>query len=270
VRHPLFYVPVIAGGFFPWSLLLPLALRSRALRGPAADAGLWAAVVVGFFSLGQGKLATYVLPAFPALALLVAALACEDGPARASAARRARFVRVAAAVWAFVLIALPGGILVYTRSFYPALAGATLLALPLPLLAWLGVARLRVERFATLPACIVFAAVNVVLLTTFYGRAAPVVSAVASDASIAEVVRRTPDAIPVIAFRVQPASLSWYGGRAVRRVGDVAELRDAARRGPLLIVTRRRHEQALRDAGLPLHEWLDTRRHLLYATVPVS
>jgi hypothetical protein len=37
-----------------------------------------------------------------------------------------------------------------------------------------------------------------------------------------------------------------------------------------LIVTRRRYEASLRAAGIPLYEWLDTSRHLLYATVPVS
>ena len=57
---------------------------------------------------------------------------------------------------------------------------------------------------------------------------------------------------------------------AVRRARDTEEIRAAASRGPLLIVTRRRHERVLRDAGIPLYVWLDTRRHLLYATVPVS
>jgi hypothetical protein len=59
--------------FFPWSVFL-LARRSR-VSAPAARwrpvAVVWALAVVGFFSLSGFRLEYYVLPAFPALALLV-------------------------------------------------------------------------------------------------------------------------------------------------------------------------------------------------------
>jgi hypothetical protein len=45
------------------------------------------------------------------------------------------------------------------------------------------------------------------------------------------------------------------------------EVITATQRGPLLIVTRRRYEAKLRAAGVPLHEWSDTGRHVLYGTI---
>jgi 4-amino-4-deoxy-L-arabinose transferase-like glycosyltransferase len=65
--------------FLPWSLAAPWAV-ARALRRPWEDAtarlwvlvALWPLVVIGFFTLSPFKLPHYGLPAFPALALLVA------------------------------------------------------------------------------------------------------------------------------------------------------------------------------------------------------
>ena len=65
--------------FLPWTLALPWAIL-RAFRRPWQDAtarlwllfGLWAVLVVGFFTVSPFKLPHYGLPAFPALALLVA------------------------------------------------------------------------------------------------------------------------------------------------------------------------------------------------------
>src|SRR5262249_11816880 len=65
--------------FLPWSFAAPWAVV-RALRRPWEDAGarlwvliaLWPIVLIGFFTISPFKLPHYGLPAFPALALLVA------------------------------------------------------------------------------------------------------------------------------------------------------------------------------------------------------
>ncbi len=82
-RHPepvYYYIPVLMGGFFPWSLFLPLALW-RTLRAKAALCGdglifalIWFGVIFVFFSVATSKLGTYILPLFPAASLLVGAL----------------------------------------------------------------------------------------------------------------------------------------------------------------------------------------------------
>ena len=68
-----YFGPVLLGLLLPWTGLVPWALGRRA----AADPGdrlflmIWAGVVLAFFSLSRGKLATYILPALLPLALLV-------------------------------------------------------------------------------------------------------------------------------------------------------------------------------------------------------
>lgn len=86
-----YYLPVLAYGFFPWVIFLPSAIANLlAVRRPDPHAaslnnarlgsdGLFflacfAATVVVFFTLSATKLQTYVLPAFPALAVLVASV----------------------------------------------------------------------------------------------------------------------------------------------------------------------------------------------------
>jgi 4-amino-4-deoxy-L-arabinose transferase-like glycosyltransferase len=265
LRGPLYFVPAVAGGFFPWSLLLPAAALAAPWRGRAADAALWAGTVVVFFSLGQAKLATYVLPAFPALALWLAIVLVRVG--RSAEARVARLVRGAAALWGAVLLALPVGAVVYAWWVYPELVPAAFAAWPLPLVAWLARSRLTVARFAIPAVCLFFAAGNVVALTGFYLRAAPILSRTTSDAALAEAAREA--GLPTFAYRIQPATFSWYARTPVRRTADAAEIARAAQRGPVLIVTRARYADGLRNAGLVPSTWLDTRRHLLYATGPV-
>jgi hypothetical protein len=74
---PFLGVTVLA--FLPWALAAPWGL-ARALRRPWVDVtsrlwvlmALWPLVVIGFFALSPFKLPHYGLPAFPALALVVA------------------------------------------------------------------------------------------------------------------------------------------------------------------------------------------------------
>ncbi len=86
---PLWYfVPIVLVGALPWLSFLPKALL-EAWRAPGRDGFSpqrlligYAAVVFVFFSLSGSKLPSYVLPMFPALALLVApSIARIDGAA---------------------------------------------------------------------------------------------------------------------------------------------------------------------------------------------
>jgi 4-amino-4-deoxy-L-arabinose transferase-like glycosyltransferase len=73
-------LPVLVGGFFPWSCFLPLAVfrifRDRLIKRDEAAAFLlsWFLVIFLFFTVASSKLATYLLPAFPALSCLVGLL----------------------------------------------------------------------------------------------------------------------------------------------------------------------------------------------------
>jgi 4-amino-4-deoxy-L-arabinose transferase-like glycosyltransferase len=89
-----FFLIVLCGGFFPWTLLLPNAVI-RLCRRPVQHEHLflllWAAVPLIVFSLSSSKLPHYILPIFPALAVVVgsavdALLQGTDGRSRLPAA----------------------------------------------------------------------------------------------------------------------------------------------------------------------------------------
>jgi 4-amino-4-deoxy-L-arabinose transferase-like glycosyltransferase len=70
-----YFIPVLLIGFVPWTTLLPRVAAGawRDARGGGGAAwmlALWAVFVFAFFSLSQSKLIPYVVPLFPALALL--------------------------------------------------------------------------------------------------------------------------------------------------------------------------------------------------------
>ena len=80
-RHPnpfYYYIPVLFGGFFPWSCFLPLALiyavrrKFEIIQESTAFIVIWFGIILVFFSIATSKLATYILPLFPAASLLVA------------------------------------------------------------------------------------------------------------------------------------------------------------------------------------------------------
>ena len=77
-QHPSpfwYFVPVVVGGALPWFTLLPAALRHRAAipRSPLIRLCVcWIVAPLLIFSASSGKLATYALPCFPPLAILIA------------------------------------------------------------------------------------------------------------------------------------------------------------------------------------------------------
>jgi 4-amino-4-deoxy-L-arabinose transferase-like glycosyltransferase len=96
--QPLWYfVPVLLLGILPWVVSLVPALwrawtRDAQVRfQPRRFLLLWCAVVFVFFSASQSKIGSYILPMFPALALLI-------GAYLASAGRRIALAQSAAAI----------------------------------------------------------------------------------------------------------------------------------------------------------------------------
>ena len=80
-----YFVPILAVGIAPW-LFLALAALTRALRfqrtaefSPHLFLALWCVVVFVFFSASGSKLPGYILPLFPALAVLAASFALRKG-----------------------------------------------------------------------------------------------------------------------------------------------------------------------------------------------
>jgi 4-amino-4-deoxy-L-arabinose transferase-like glycosyltransferase len=163
-ESPYYYVPVVLGGFFPWTLLVVLmgatASGRAAARRMPPDAvlflSLWAAIVIGIFTLARAKLSPYVLPAFPALALLLGGWLDRALDDPALPRTLIRFARGVAGIAAAILV-LRLGVSVLP-AFVPAmlhrdcgnpqafLFGGTMLALAMLPAAALAIRRRDVER----------------------------------------------------------------------------------------------------------------------------
>jgi len=78
-QPPYYFIPVLLAGMLPWTVTLVDALARAWKREPGKNFQvqrflfLWAAIVFVFFSASGSKLVSYILPMFPALALLVGA-----------------------------------------------------------------------------------------------------------------------------------------------------------------------------------------------------
>jgi 4-amino-4-deoxy-L-arabinose transferase-like glycosyltransferase len=84
-----YYIPGLLAGFFPWSLLLPSIRFAAGDFAPDTDAGrvrllavVWAALTFVAFSAMRSKLVSYLLPMYPACALLAASVVARAAESR--------------------------------------------------------------------------------------------------------------------------------------------------------------------------------------------
>ena len=73
-----YFVPILLAGFLPWVVVMLAAMwdvlrnpRALASNRPALVLVIWSIFIFAFFSLSGSKLPSYILPIFPALALLM-------------------------------------------------------------------------------------------------------------------------------------------------------------------------------------------------------
>lgn len=156
-----YYLVVLLVGFFPWVALLPPAvwalLRKQTrplllarLASPQATealpllALLWAAGYLVFFSLSGTKLAHYIVPAYPALAILVggwlAAFKTRNTQPKGSVVGSIGWL-----LWGLLLAA----VLVVLTPLLAGLQGPALHGLPAQLQAWVGFAWPLRDELAT-------------------------------------------------------------------------------------------------------------------------
>ena len=106
-EHGIAYLGILGLiGLLPWTLLLPVAVASgRATRRSPAGVLLvaWSLVTPLFFALSSGKRGVYLLPAYPAIAVLLGA-----GVAHAQHGAAARATRLLAAAYRPALLLLGG------------------------------------------------------------------------------------------------------------------------------------------------------------------
>ena len=121
-------IPIILGGFFPWSVFLPSGLwqafkKARSSGGPLGKGMIltlaWLFVIFLFFTASSTKLPTYVFPCFISLAVIVGSMWDDfaSGKAPSAAGVRISYYLLVTAVIAGSIIA-PLAI----RGKYPSLA----------------------------------------------------------------------------------------------------------------------------------------------------
>jgi len=245
-----YYVPVLLGGFFPWTILVALLAgtkRSRAAaRALASDGGLllvlWSAIVVVAFTAVRAKLSPYVLPAFPAFALLLGGWLDRllDDPVLPSLVSRfagcvcivgavmvvARIVLAVAPAWSDALLHLNSG---SPQAFVSA---GTILALAMLATGLPSVQQRRVERSGSLAAVLLVAAGAACGQVAAVG-ARGVLETSRNVALAIEAIRAPGDT--VIAYRQIMQGLFFYTGDRVIQVdgaGVYGELQFGAASAP--------------------------------------
>lgn len=256
---PFFYhFAMIFVGLFPWSLFLGPTLYHayrRVRDGEPWAAGTrlaacWAGVWFVFWSACSTKLPHYVLPAYPALALLTGCFLAEwlAEPARF----RAAWSRNAA--WTLVVVGVLLGVggAVAAHLFVPGEERVGLVGVPLIIggLAAAGYHRRGdLRRFAT-----AVAATGAVFLLALFGWAAVRIDRHQHSPELIAAIRaREPDA-PLAAFRFLQASMVYYNGRVMPRFESpeqAAQYLEQTENG--MIVALAAHEAELRrGCSMPL------------------
>lgn len=295
---PWYYPLAILVGFFPWSVFaapvtidVAARVRQRAAWRPGYVFALcWIGVVVGLFSLASTKLASYVTPCYPALALLTAGFV-RHWTCGSAAGWRAW---PAAALLTLGLVGLVMAVVVplLARRFLPGESLLGVLGL-IPLLGALAAGALHYrQRFSA--AAVVVAVTAAAFVTALFGWAVLRVDRHQENHQLLAVIDRAGGNPRVGAFgRLEPTWV-FYGGRPIEELTlDPAEA--ARNRGPWgpkprplaadffgtgrerFIITTDRHWERLRPALSPqasvLAEcplFLRRERLLLIGAVPDS
>ena len=118
-QPPYYFIPVLLAGMLPWTITLFDACARAWKREPEKQFQtqrfllLWSAVVFVFFSVSDSKLVSYILPIFPALALLIGLRLTRLG------ARALAWQTLPAALAGLALLALLPGIERYASREVP-------------------------------------------------------------------------------------------------------------------------------------------------------
>ena len=259
-----FYARAFAGGFFPWSVvvigrLADLTLRRRSDPPMSTDEKLlwlWAAVVIGFFSIARFKLDHYIFPTAPVLCL-IAAKTWQD--ATVAEGGRSYFTRLAVLVL--------GGGLVLAGTFTSVYLFELDLELPasaivLPVvLALGGVALLtavakagwRVPATPVVPVVTLLALLTIVVTIGF-----PTLEHTRPTALIARTLhRRAPANAPAGIYQMEQwrSSLRYYAKRPLAALATPEELAAfVAQERPVYVVMRRRAYRVAKAPGRRLYE----------------
>jgi 4-amino-4-deoxy-L-arabinose transferase-like glycosyltransferase len=228
-----YFAPLLVGGTLPW-VLAPVAGWRRIARAFSARRGdgaltiyllTWVALPTLFFSLSQSKRPGYILPVFPAVALLAADALCGLGAAgrrRLAGALAALCALAAAAAW------LGAGTLAGQLTGVPGLAqeiphAGLALGIGLALAAAAALAGARHGGTHAVAAALALVPVSAALAAQ--GALDAVAQERSARAVAAAIAAQAPTGFGVVAIGVYPPSLAYYLERPLRLASaDAREL----------------------------------------------
>ncbi len=246
-----YYLLAILVGFFPWSVFLGPSLANMVQRLRQDHAwtpgyilvACWIGLFVAFWSLIKTKLPHYVLPAYPALALLTGCFVdrwlTEPAGLKRWWLRNAWISMVL--VGAGMIVALP----IVAAQFLPGEAILGLVGL-IPLAGgawcWRQTARNRHRE-----AAIAFAVASVAFLTVLFGFAALRVDRHQNAvAMLAEIAQNGPAAPDLMTYRFRRESFVFYAGQVIPHCRDAAQLSALLERSKHpCIITGSEHEEEI-------------------------
>jgi 4-amino-4-deoxy-L-arabinose transferase-like glycosyltransferase len=218
-REPFyFYIQMLTAGFFPWSVFIPSALylhfqNFRQRKDNDSFFLLLSAVApLVFFSLSRSKLPTYILPVFPALAILIgrfwaAGLSTEFGTSWA------RHLKNCSLIFFLFILAVSGFAILYINGRYPLYTAQTVIGCA-ALLLFAGVFFMLNQRGNTLSSFFSLVAMMIIIFTTAKIFVLPDVSHFKSARELALRMNRIlPPGEPAVFYRDLRESVVFYSGR---------------------------------------------------------
>jgi len=231
-----YFIPVLLIGIVPWIVALFPALRDAWRRAPAAgfDARrfllLWCAVVFVFFSASDSKLVSYILPLFPALALLIGDYLATAGRrvllAQSAVAAVLGIALAVAAPWApdFASDAVPPSLL---EGYVPWLiaAGLALLTGGIFCAAFL-------KRGMRVPAALSLACGSLVLAQAALSGHESLAPSLSAYHIVQQIRNQLKPDVPFYFVETFDHTALFYLGRKVTMVSNMDELADPIGRAP--------------------------------------
>lgn len=247
-------------GFYPWSCFLPFAVVVAAwrawrgtddARGPATLLTLvWLAVWIGAFSAAATKLPNYILPAYPAAALLVAIVAVDAARrAAAGAWPHPRWMATGLAALAFGGAATAATLVIAARYGLPGAEPAAAVGL-VPLIGAMACGLLAARRPQA--AVTAFAVTGLVYAALAVG---PAQLLVARGNTLPGLIRRLhdDDTTRLGTYKLASPNVVFYAADRVTQIGDrdVAAIGDFLRSHPeAVLLVPERHLPDI-EAALP-------------------
>lgn len=141
-------IPIIFGGFFPWSIFLPVGIwhifrKAKgsfqhsvfSIQGAEAENGkkgsifilIWLFVIFGFFTVSSTKLPTYIFPSFISLAVIVGAL-LDDFLKGDTVKAITGFTRASYYLLAAIMILGWAGAAIYAKIDFPSILSSAIMS----------------------------------------------------------------------------------------------------------------------------------------------